>query len=444
MVEILSPKPELEQLLSDHTDTFIYEYIGKIKLDNHKPGSSHREWHIGQREKPLVLLTKKIYPHHVLQYLLFTFPCYNLARQQKNISSTVLMQEVDKRLGTDKSGEVVSPYQDTTLSAVINEIDDDEESCEYLLADDDDVFADKDNPDLSDKANEKNREQADELLQTELGGKLFLKGHHALDEDIERDIYEVCTKDEHIQEKQKAFEIAELKLIKLEEDGSLDDNKMAALKAEMDSQDIESELSDREEEYGEHDDSEKAAGKEESLSVGSILTINEGLSVSDNDVRFGFRLSQKVREEYKKKLPQHEKELAKLERKLGKEETNRVAIKEKAFNLILNGTAKDIASSERKLTKVNNKIKQLEIDIKDKKYTLSILKSPRVDDKDHHSSTEKMRDTARTYIRRALDDIKGLGDEGQWIANYIGLRLNTGDPISYQPKKGDPLWSISL
>ena len=419
MVEILSPKPELEQLLSDHTGTFIYEYMGKIKLDNHKPGSSHHEWHIGQRENPLVLLTKKIYPHRVLQYLLFTFPCYNQARQQKNISSTILMQEVDKRLGTDKSGEVVSPYQDTTLSAVMNEIDDVEESCEYLPADDDDVFADKDNPNLSDKANEKNREQADELLQTELGGELFLKGHHALDEDIERGIYEAHTKDEHIQEKQKAFEIAELKLIKLEEDGSLDNNKMAALKAEMDSQDIESELSDREEEYGEHDDSEKAAGKEESLPAGSILTIEEGLSVSDNDVRFGVSLSQKVREEYKKKLPQHEKELAKLEIKLGKEETNRVAIKERAFELILNGTAKDIASSERKLTKVNNKIKQLEIDIKNKKYTLSILKSPRVDNKDHHSSTEKMRDTARTYIRRALDDIKGLGDEGQWIANYI-------------------------
>ena len=446
MVKMLSPKPELEKLLSEYKGTFIYEYAGKIKLDRNKPGGSHHEWHIGRREAPLVLLTKSIYPHQVLQYLLYTFPCYSPARQQKSIPSTILMQEVDKKLGVEKSGEVVSPYKETTLDAVINEEEDDDEneSCDFLFADDGDVFADKGNPDLSDGANEKNKEQADELLQTELDGSLSLKGHHALDEDIEKGIYEASTQDALNQEKHKAFEEAESSLIKLEEAGSSDGDKMNKLKAEMDSQDIEFEVSDRKEEYGEHDDSEKAAGKEKPLSAGAILNIQEGLGVFGNDVRYGVRLSQKVREEYKKEIPQHEKELVKLEKKLEKEETNRAAIKAKAFDLILNGTQKDIANSERKITKSNNKIKQLEIDIKDKKHILSILKSPRIDDKDHHSSTEKMRNTARTYIRRALSDIAGLGDEGQRIADYIDLRLATGDPVSYKPKKGDPLWSTNI
>lgn len=440
MVKMPELSPELERLLSEYKDTFVYEYVGKIKLDN-RPGGSHHEWHIGRITEPLVLLTKSIYPHQALQFLLYTFPCYNPSRQQKNISATVLMQQVDKILGVQKSGEVVDPYIDNNRPDVDeDESEDDPQSS--LFMDDGDVFADKGNPDISDEENEEHKTQANELLQIELDGGLSLNGHHALDEDVEARINEASRQDGIEQEQFNDIEKTEAKLIKLEETGA-DQNTTAKLKSELDEQETNFNKPDDIIDI-EIEDDLKPAGEKESSSFEHRLTFEEGFSISDNDVRFGGMVSKKTREEYKEELPKQEKELVKLQKRLEKETANRTLIKEKAFDLILNGTQKDIASSERKIKKSNKKIKQLEIDIKNKKHTLSILKSPRIDDKDHHSSTEKMRDTARTYIRRALSDIAGLGDEGQWLANYIDLRLDTGDPVAYQPKKGDNLWTTSI
>jgi len=437
MVKMPEIKPELERLLSEYKDTFIYEYVGKIKLDN-KPGGSHHKWHIGRITDPLVLLTKSKYPHQVLQFLLYTFPCYKPASQQKSIPATVLMQQVDKVLGVQKSGEVVDPYLNNNRP----DVDGEDEFSDSSYIDDGDVFADRGNTDISDEENEEHKKQANELLQVELGGGLSLSGHHALDEDVEARINEASRQDGIEQDQFNDIEKTEAKLIKLEESGA-DQNTTAKLKSELEEQETNfnkpADIIDIEIE-----DDLKPAGEKESSSLEHRLTFEEGFSISDNDVRFGGMVSKKTREEYKEELPKQEKELVKLQKKLEKETANRTLIKEKAFDLILNGTQKDIASSERKITKSNKKIKQLEIDIKNKNRTLSILKSPRVDDKDHHSSTEKMRDTARTYIRRALNDIAGIGEEGQWIANYIDLRLDTGDPVAYQPKKGDPLWSTNI
>lgn len=428
---------EREQVANDYLAGYqgvlIYELVNRVKIDN-KRGSSHNIWHIGREDNPLVIKTKSIHPHATLQYLLSLFPSYNPARSQKDISATVLMQEVDKKLKKEKAGEVINPYQENNLADENGEV-------EAIFLDDGNVYAEKDNPDISSEANAEDERQAKEHLTIEMEAGEALNNFYALDKATEDSIYEKSVNNDIREWQHEQREAAEAKIIEMEESGySKADIKEKKNKLEDDS----TEACSEDEIDFTSDDDVSPAGQRESSSLESTLANEEGLNVSDNDLVFSGYLSQGVREEYKKSIPDYEKELSKSEKKLNKEIQKRAELKEKSFDAVLNGGMKAMKSAEGNLTRCHARIKKIEGDIKNTKHILSVLKRNRVDDKDSSSGAEKQRDTARTNIRRALKEIKSSGEAGGQLETYIRKRINTSDPISYAPQKGDLFWSVTL
>jgi len=145
------------------------------------------------------------------------------------------------------------------------------------------------------------------------------------------------------------------------------------------------------------------AGVRENGSDVSKLIVGDGLAIKKSDSLDNPDLSKGMREQY---------------------ETERDKLKNELEIAEATGDGEMI-------TMINEQIDELN----------SVLGRKRVDEK-HQSEANRTRDRMRTGINKTLSDIRKTGEEGKELAAFIKQRLILGDPLSYNPKQGDPVWIL--
>jgi len=165
----------------------------------------------------------------------------------------------------------------------------------------------------------------------------------------------------------------------------------------------------------EYDDDEKPVGQKDKDTIESRL-LGEGLNIPATDIMYNENRTRKTTADY-------EIELKKLKRQKKELEA-------------------EVWSGEA----TNNKSKMLEVAGKLNKVDKGIgfinqrLGRKGVDENDRPEQTRATRDTLRQGINNALRKIRGNGDRGKMIADFIKERTDTSDPLSYVPREGDPKW----